>query len=408
MKPYRIFFAAFLFPAISQAQVNISSGSYFQDFGTATISSWTNNSTFPGWYISGTFQGNANLSGSANSFNAGGFYAYNCGSDSKIGSRASGSASNLYYGVVLRNTTGQTIRSIRVSYTGYQMSLATNGNNINTIAFDYIVSTSAPSITASGGTSVPGLNFQQLQNSSTSGGSQLNWFPCTQSRSLSECIPVTIANNSYLLLRWRDVDDSGNDHHMAIDDIEVAFDMTGGTCAVFLPVELLYFQAKDNGQHVVLSWATAAEANCSHFTVERSSDGIFFEPLVQVKSAGRLTEKTDYTTEDLQPLEGLAYYRLRQTDVDGSQRYSPIQSVLRSVNTTVTLYPNPTRPGIVNVVAGVPGIITVRNAVGQTVLVQKIVDGVADLHLSDVPAGIYTVVIQQADAMTSQKLVVVE
>ena len=208
-------------------QVNISTTNYSQNFGTSNITAWTDNSTFTGWYQTATFRGYANFASAVNGFNSGGFYTYNCGSNASIGSRASSSAPNslIYYGVLLRNTTGSTINSIRLSYTGYQMSLAENQANINAIAFDYSVAATAPPIAGSG---IPftSLDFVQVAPNSNSAGSasQLNWFPCSQTRTLSACIPVTILNNSYLLQRWTDTNDPANDHHMAIDDVSVDFD----------------------------------------------------------------------------------------------------------------------------------------------------------------------------------------
>lgn len=394
-----------LLPGICNAQVNITTGTYSQDFGTANMTSWTNNSTFPGWYLSGTFVGQANLSASVNSFNSGGFYSYNCGSDSKIGSRASGSSGTLRTGVVLRNTTGQVIRSIRVSYTGYQMSLASNGGAVNTTTFDYLVSASPPAITAGGGTGVTALNFSQLQSTATGGGTQINWYPCTQSSAKSACIPVTIANNSYILLRWSDVDDSNNDHHMAIDDIEVAFDMTGGSCAVFLPVELLYFKATYNGAGVELGWATASEKNNSHFTVERSHNGLDFEELLQVNSSAEAPGKTGYQEEDRQPLAGISYYRLKQTDQDGTEAYSPIEAVEIHPPNAVSIFPNPSSTGIVTVEAGRGAHICVFNSLGQAVLEKYITDRSLEIDLSESGKGIYTIIVNRAGQITAHKVV---
>ncbi len=207
----------------SLAQVPVSTGSYFQDFGTVDINSWTNNVTYPGWYMVGTFQSHQDITSSPPS-NTGGFYTYECNgnNDQKIGSRASGSSGTLRYGVVLQNTTGSAVSHVRVSYKGYQLSLAQNGA-VNVIGFDYIVGATPPAIGAGGGTNVTALNFTQLQSNSTSGSSQVMGYPCTQMANMSACITVTIPNNSYILLRWNDPDDSGNDHHMAIDDVDVQF-----------------------------------------------------------------------------------------------------------------------------------------------------------------------------------------
>ena len=205
------------------AQVNITSTNYSQNFGTSNITSWTDNTTFPGWYKSTTTFSTTNFLSPVNGFNAGGFYAYNCGgSDAKIGSRASSGLSTIYYGVVLRNTTCVTIDSLRISYNGYQMSLAENGNVTNTLAFQYTVASAPPPIAGSG-TFFPSLNFTNIQNSPVVGGNQIQWYPCTETQTLSAYLPVNIPNNSYILLRWKDVDDLRNDHHMAIDDINIDF-----------------------------------------------------------------------------------------------------------------------------------------------------------------------------------------
>lgn len=309
------------------AQVNITTGSYYQNFGTSNITAWTNNSTFPGWYFgTGTFQGNTpNLVSSPNSYNAGGYWSYNCGSDAKIGSRASGSASTLRYGVVLRNTTGQPIQSLRVNYTGFQMSLAENGSNVNTIAFSYSVAATAPPI-GGGGTNFAGLNFTQLQNNTTGGSSQSLGYLCTQSVSISACIPVTIANNSYILLRWTDSDDSNNDHHMAIDNVVVEFDLTGNACSILLPLELTDFHLNQDKDVVNLFWQTASEKNTNYFDVEKSKDGVYFEKIGSKKAQNNSYENTNYTFTNYQAINEIAYYRLKMVDVDEQYSYSKIIS----------------------------------------------------------------------------------
>jgi uncharacterized protein YqgV (UPF0045/DUF77 family) len=244
-----------------------------------------------------------------------------------------------------------------------------------------------------------------LQNSATSGGNQLNWYPCTQSTAESACVPVTIANNSYILLRWNDDDDGGNDHHMAIDNIQVSFDMTGGTCAVFLPVELMYFNAAYNGAGVDLGWATASEKNNSHFTVERSRNGIDFEEVLNVKGASQATQKISYHEKDNEPLNGISYYRLRQTDRDGTVTYSSIEAVEIIRHSSVSLYPNPTSTGHVIIEGKVGSIVTVLNAMGQAVLEKNMTDEKTGIDLSSSGKGMYTVIVNCGGQITAHKLV---
>lgn len=94
-----------------------------------------------------------------------------------------------------------------------------------------------------------------------------------------------------------------------------------------LPITLLSFDAQAAGSVVNLFWATASEMNNEHFTVERSADGNTFLPLLRVPGAGNSTVTLEYGAVDDAPLQGLSYYRLRQTDYDGTSTLSNVVSV---------------------------------------------------------------------------------
>ncbi len=94
-----------------------------------------------------------------------------------------------------------------------------------------------------------------------------------------------------------------------------------------LPIKLIYFTAKLNGSIVNFDWATAAEVNNNFFTVERSTNGENFEPLLTKPGAGNSTINLYYNAVDESPLNGYSYYRLKQTDYDGQYTYSDIATV---------------------------------------------------------------------------------
>ena len=111
-----------------------------------------------------------------------------------------------------------------------------------------------------------------------------------------------------------------------------------------LPIELLVFDASLNDKNIVdLNWATATEINNDFFTVEKSRDGINFEPFAVVDGAGNSTDVLYYHTEDKEPFEGITYYRLKQTDYDGAFSYSDIRAVnIYKINYgTFAVFPNP-------------------------------------------------------------------
>ena len=116
-----------------------------------------------------------------------------------------------------------------------------------------------------------------------------------------------------------------------------------------LPIELLYFNAKaiDN-KEVQLTWETITELNNDYFTVERSANGTDWEYVGKVSGSGTTTENRLYELMDDDPYFGDSYYRLKQTDYDGTYAYSETRTVYLSRNIELSIYPNPT-PGALTI-----------------------------------------------------------
>lgn len=109
-----------------------------------------------------------------------------------------------------------------------------------------------------------------------------------------------------------------------------------------LPIELLSFDAIKNGEKVDITWATASQKDNKLFTVERSKDGINFEPVINVPGAGTNNTYLSYFETDYQPLQGISYYRLKQTDSNNDFSYSQIVAVNYIITEDgISVYPNP-------------------------------------------------------------------
>ncbi|MEQ8425396.1 MAG: hypothetical protein RIA63_11850, partial [Cyclobacteriaceae bacterium] len=110
-----------------------------------------------------------------------------------------------------------------------------------------------------------------------------------------------------------------------------------------LPIELKYFTAFYNGSEVELEWSTASELNNDYFTVQRSRDGEEFQQLFDVPGMGTSSEAQIYTVRDKLPLNGISYYRIKQTDFSGESSYSAIVKVETKASQQVSfnVYPNP-------------------------------------------------------------------
>lgn len=109
-----------------------------------------------------------------------------------------------------------------------------------------------------------------------------------------------------------------------------------------LPIELLNFTAIKNGGRVDVSWQTASESSNDYFSVERSKDGIDFETVAIVKGSSNSRSIIDYSETDFTPFEGISYYRLKQTDINGEFTYSKKVAVnYHFGDVGMDIFPNP-------------------------------------------------------------------
>ncbi|HLP12342.1 MAG TPA: T9SS type A sorting domain-containing protein [Flavobacteriales bacterium] len=110
-----------------------------------------------------------------------------------------------------------------------------------------------------------------------------------------------------------------------------------------LPIELTAFNAILNTNRVDVTWTTASEINNDYFTIERSQEGLSWDNIAVVAGAGTSNQELSYQKSDYSPLQGISYYRLKQTDYDGNSSYSEIAVVNNNLATdvAVTPFPNP-------------------------------------------------------------------
>ncbi len=102
-----------------------------------------------------------------------------------------------------------------------------------------------------------------------------------------------------------------------IDDISVQ-------AVAALPIELIDFRATCENDAVVLHWSTATESNNDHFSVERSADGDMWGAIGTVSGMGNSQQTVEYVFRDPGSTSSVGYYRLGQTDFNGSVTYTPV------------------------------------------------------------------------------------
>ncbi len=107
-----------------------------------------------------------------------------------------------------------------------------------------------------------------------------------------------------------------------------------GTCGsiVILPIELIDFKGFCNENFNNLIWETASEHNNAFFTIEKANEDGQFSELSIVQGMINSTEYVDYSFQDYSLTRGMSYYRLSQTDLDGTKRQLKTISVDNSCN----------------------------------------------------------------------------
>jgi hypothetical protein len=125
------------------------------------------------------------------------------------------------------------------------------------------------------------------------------------------------------------------------------------TCAL-LPVGLTSFVAARNHSTVGLTWVTSSEQNNSGFQVQRQIGTGSWQTLGFVATQaqdGNSSTNLTYTYSDQNNAKGISNYRIMQVDRDGKFTYSPVRAVRgEGLLSKITIYPNPTSDGKVNVV----------------------------------------------------------
>ena len=111
-----------------------------------------------------------------------------------------------------------------------------------------------------------------------------------------------------------------------------------------LPVTLEEFEATEADGQVKLNWITASEFNCDHFVVQRSVKPNEWNDLVKIKAVQNSTVRRRYGYIDSLPVEGTAYYRLKEVDKSGNFSFSNAAFIrLQPATAGINVYPVPNR-----------------------------------------------------------------
>jgi len=171
------------------------------------------------------------------------------------------------------------------------------------------------------------------------------------------------------------------------------------------PVTWLSFDAWATGSAVDCYWQTASELNTRHFVVERSHDQVLFMALGEVPAAGYSQSVRNYTFQDPAPRPGMNYYRLRQVDLDGQYSYSAVVAVrFEPDEMDLSVYPNPATTYVMVQLPVAAGVLSLHNALGQTVGQWPVTSQEMRLPLERLAEGSYYLRYQHESAQRSRRV----
>ena len=163
-----------------------------------------------------------------------------------------------------------------------------------------------------------------------------------------------------------------------------------GTGCLTLPVKFVNFDVAYKSKQSKLIFSTASETNNDFFTIERSIDGAEFDAIGEIKGAGNSSSELQYEYVDENPLPGINYYRVKQTDFDGKYSYTEIKSVRHHVG-KITISPLRTN-GRLQITSTQDNYdVALYNAAGQEVFRKNRLNGDQTIDIESLEAGIYFV-----------------
>jgi len=189
---------------------------------------------------------------------------------------------------------------------------------------------------------------------------------------------------------------------------------------VFLPIELHSFTGINQGDNNALAWVTSSELNNDFFTIERSINGFDWEVVDYVDGAGNSQHSLYYTLTDYSPYFPVTYYRLSQTDFDGTEQKHGVIAVNNEKTLegdfVTNLFPNPSNRYSTFIYNGhdseTPLVVKMINELGATVMEKEytsLYKGMPmTLRTDEVSGGMYQVEFTQGNQYDVQKFSVIK
>lgn len=171
-----------------------------------------------------------------------------------------------------------------------------------------------------------------------------------------------------------------------------------------LPVEFSDFILSKVRNSVLLEWQTSSEINSDFYDIEKSLDGQVFETIGRVYSDNLITGSS-YSFVDPYPFKNNNYYRIRQTDFNGSFNYSVTRSIQYDGSFDVIIS-NTIENNSLNIYLfqNQPMILNLFSIDGKRVLVSKLEGGENNINIRGLVSGVYFISVNNGEKSYQRKV----
>ena len=176
-----------------------------------------------------------------------------------------------------------------------------------------------------------------------------------------------------------------------------------------LPITLVDFNLVKKSNGVEINWTTSNENNVSEFICEKSSDGQYYVSVDRLAPLNNGNTLKKYVTYDMNPYDGISYYRLVEIDLNGDKTYYNPASINIDKNNGFKLYPSITHVGRpIYFDTKENGVIYILDLTGRLIDIKTIDAGYKVELINNLPMGMYQIKFESENKniVVTQKLLI--
>ncbi len=185
------------------------------------------------------------------------------------------------------------------------------------------------------------------------------------------------------------------------------------TPGITLPANGLQLLGKNSSQQNIIEWTTTAEINIQYYFVERSDNGVFYQPLsAAILPKGSVIGGASYQFIDANPLVN-GYYRIKVVDIDGKISFSNTIQLRKENGFKLFQIGWNAASKIVQIQMNQNGAaeVMITNSIGKVVFSKQLGNGFTmqpsfSIPLQQLPAGTYNISVITKDRQQVERIII--